>query len=60
MKWQGSVPYIPLTGKTTITKMKTRILFTDLDGTLLDSYKNISDKNLYIFLFIAFPFFFTV
>ena len=26
--------------------MKTRILFTDLDGTLLDSYKNISDQNL--------------
>ena len=46
MKWQGSVPYTQLTGKTTITRMSKKILFTDLDGTLLDSYKNISDKNL--------------
>lgn len=42
MKWQGNVSFTRPTGK----MMTTRILFTDLDGTLLNNEKNISPEDL--------------
>lgn len=43
MKWQGNVLFILPTGKMMTTE---KILFSDLDGTLLNSEKNISPEDL--------------
>ena len=48
MRWQGRGSFIPQIRKTTITdKMaEKKILFSDLDGTLLDDDKNVSSEDI--------------
>ena len=46
MKWHVSVSFILPTARTMITEMSNKILFTDLDGTLLNNDKNISPEDL--------------
>ena len=46
MKWHVSVLYILPTGKMMTFDMDTRVIFTDLDGTLLNSDKNINPGDL--------------
>lgn len=46
MKWPVSVSFILPTARTMITEMSKKILFTDLDGTLLNNDKNISPEDI--------------